>query len=295
MTDSHPEQSCESLPTLPSRPEDAHKGTFGRITLFGGSPGMSGALCLAGTAALRSGSGLVRTVSAQSTQPVIAAFEPCLMTAVLAGDETGLRPPERSTVSMLLADQDAVGCGPGLGTSDGAVQLLRILLTDTAVPLILDADALNICARHNLLSWPQRRASQIVITPHPGEFARLTAVPVQEQQQRRLRLASEFARLHGIIVVLKGPRTIVTNGTRHYINETGNSGMATGGSGDVLTGIITSLTGQGIPAFESACHAVHVHGLAGDIAAARLTPRAMIASDLLQTLPEAWFAREHGN
>ncbi len=287
MPDLPPIQLQTSLPPLPARPADGHKGTFGRVLLIGGSPGMSGALRLSGIAALRSGSGLVQAAASEQTISLIAASEPCLMTVALAADLHGLRPPAAAEISTLLNRQQAVGCGPGLGTCRGAQALVQQLLTQAAVPLVLDADALNLCAEHKLLPL-RNKEIPCVITPHPGEFARLTGHTTAQISQSRPELAREFALLHKLVVVLKGPQTIVTDGTRYYLNQTGNSGMATGGSGDVLTGITTSLLGQGIEAFAAAAIAVHVHGIAGDLAAQQLSPRGMIASDLLTWLPGAW-------
>ncbi len=280
-------QMQTSRPPLPPRPVDGHKGTFGRVLLIGGSPGMSGALRLAGIAALRSGSGLVQAAASERTIALIAASEPCLMTVALPNDQDDLRPPTEAEVSQLLNRQQAIGCGPGLGTCRGAKQLVQRLLSQAAVPLVLDADALNLCAAHALL---QDRNQDIpcVITPHPGEFARLTGFTIAQISHSRLQVACEFALRHKLVVVLKGPQSLVTDGIRCYVNQTGNSGMATGGSGDVLTGITTSLLGQGLDPFAAAVNAVHAHGLAGDLAAEHLSPRGMIASDLLTWLPRAW-------
>ena len=276
------------LPTLPLRPADGHKGTFGRISIIGGSVGMSGAVCLASVAALRSGSGLVTAVVPRAIQSIVAAFEPCIMTVGLIDNpEFGLLALSSADAAILTNGRDAVGIGPGLGENEAAATLVRDVLKCAACPLVLDADALNVAARHCLLTT-DRNASSCVITPHPGEFARLTGRSIEDVEQHREEAAVEFAVTHRVIVVLKGPGTIVTDGTHLYRNTTGNSGMGTGGSGDVLTGILTSLLGQGLPALNAAAIAVHVHGLAGDIAAERFTQRGMIASDLLNCLPEAW-------
>jgi len=247
--------------------------------------GLSGAICLSSVAALRSGSGLVTACIPRSIQLLVAAFEPCVMTMGLPDDQHGLLPPAPGLPEELLDGRDAVGCGPGLGRSPAAAAWTASVLRAADCPLVLDADSLQ-PDLPTLLRQP--RSHDCVITPHPGEFARLSGVGVGQIEAGRERLAAEFARDHNVIVVLKGHRTVVTDGTRWFLNSTGNSGMATGGSGDVLTGVLTSLLGQGLPAFEAAVIAVHVHGLAGDVAAARFTPRAMIASDLILGLPEAW-------
>ncbi len=264
---------------------DGHKGTFGRVSLVGGSLGLTGAVCLSSVAALRSGSGLVTACVPRSVQMLVAAFEPCVMTQGLPDDVAGLLPATPVVIDEILQGKDAVGCGPGLGRSSAAAALTQELLLSAACPVVLDADSLQ-PELPQLLK--RERRSACVITPHPGEFSRLTGLSSSEIAGSRERLAAEFAREHSTIVVLKGHRTVVTDGSRWFLNSTGNSGMATGGSGDVLTGILTSLLGQGLPAFEAAAIAVHVHGLAGDIAAEKLTPRGMIASDLLNCLPDAW-------
>ncbi|MEN9554912.1 MAG: Nicotinamide nucleotide repair protein [Planctomycetota bacterium] len=280
-------QTC-SLPTIPQRPGNGHKGTFGRVLVLGGSGGMSGAVCLASVAALRSGSGLVTAAVPCSIQTLVAGYEPCVMTRGLAEEQQQLKriPPEIR--DDLLQNMNAVCCGPGLGRGEGARGIVADLLTSAVCPLILDADALNVAAERRLLELPRRAAC--VITPHPGEFSRLTGTSIPATNAERDRQAIDYAGQTGTIVVLKGPGTVVTDGRRIYRNTTGNSGMATGGSGDVLAGMVVSLLGQGIPAFEAAAIAVHAHGLAGDFAAEHLTERGMIASDLLRFLPHAWRA-----
>lgn len=276
-----------SLPSMPVRASDGHKGTFGKVIIVGGSVGMSGSVCLASVAALRSGSGLVTAAVPQSIQAIVAGYEPSVMTIGLKDNaETGLHGQPHETIDRLVEGRDAIGVGPGLGRSSEAADLLSDLLIKSTCPVIVDADGLNIAAEKQLLM--REREFECVVTPHPGEFARLTGRTIPQIEAHRAEFAQEFAREHRLIVALKGPGTIVTDGTRIYCNATGNSGMGTGGSGDVLTGIVASLLGQGLPAFEATALAVYAHGLAGDIAAERFTQRGMIASDLLTCLPEAW-------
>lgn len=276
-----------TLPSVPLRPVDGHKGTFGKVLVIGGSYGMSGSVCLSSVAALRSGSGLVTVAVPKTILPIVAAFEPCVMTIGLLDEFlTGLLPQRTDFVREVIHDRDAIAIGPGLGRLPGAVQLVRDILEFARCPVVVDADGLNVAAEHGLFNGP--RLQNLVITPHPGEFSRLTGRSIADIEQHREEIAQEYAAERTLIVVLKGPGTIVTDGFRMYRNSTGNSGMATGGSGDVLTGIVASLLGQGIPTFEATALAVHAHGLAGDIAAERMTRRGMIASDLLTTLPEAW-------
>ena len=282
-------QFCiEQVPQLPERPQDGHKGTFGRVLIIGGSIGMSGAVCLSSVSALRSGSGLVTAAVPRSVQMTVAAYEPCVMTIGLDTDSDGqLASVSRERIEELLAGKDAVAIGPGLGQSAEVTELVSLVLEYCRVPLVLDADALNAAAIGGLLA-KRNKGSACIITPHPGEFARLTRLSIPEDEDSRIAMSVDFARTHELTVVLKGPRTVVTNGVRLFVNATGNSGMATAGSGDVLTGIVTSLLGQKMNAFEAAALAVNAHGRAGNYAAFERGQRGMIASDLLMTLPKAW-------
>ena len=285
---SNEQLSSEQVPALPDRPEDGHKGTFGKVLIIGGSVGMSGAVCLSSVSALRSGSGMVTAAVPRSIQMTVAAYEPCVMTIGLDTDSNGqLASLSRKRIEKLLAGKDAVAIGPGLGQSAEAAELVAIVLEVCRVPLVLDADALNVAAIGGLLA-KRNKETGCVITPHPGEFARLTGLPVAEDEDTRIAMSADFARTHELTVVLKGPRTVVTNGARLFVNATGNSGMATAGSGDVLTGIVASLLGQRMNAFEAAALAVNAHGRAGNFVAFELGERGMIASDLLQALPKAW-------
>lgn len=280
--------SIEQVPRIPDRPENGHKGTFGKVLIIGGSVGMSGAVCLSSVSVLRSGSGMVTAAVPQSIQMIVAIYEPCVMTIGLKSDSNGqLASPSRGRIEELLAGQDAVAIGPGLGQSDAAAELVAIVLEICQVPLVLDADALNVAATHGLLA-KRNRETPCVITPHPGEFSRLTGQPISDDDETRTEVSVDFAKSHGLTVVLKGPRTIVTNGDRLFINTTGNSGMATAGSGDVLTGIVASLLGQKMNPFEAAAAAVNAHGRAGNVLASELGQCGMIASDLLLALPKAW-------
>ena len=284
--------AIEPVPALPARPENGHKGTFGKVLIIGGSVGMSGAVCLSSVSALRSGSGLVTAAIPRSIQTIVASHEPSVMTIGLNSDSDGqLASLSAECIDELLAGKDAVAIGPGLGQSAAAADLVARILEVCRVPLILDADALNAAAARKLLAQ-RNKESMCVITPHPGEFSRLSGKPVNDDEEARIEMSVEFAMAHALTVVLKGPRTVVTNGERLFINTTGNSGMATGGSGDVLTGIVASLLGQKMNVFEAAALAVHTHGRAGDLAAAELSQRGMIASDIMKSLPKAWLKLE---
>jgi NAD(P)H-hydrate epimerase len=257
------------------------------VLLIGGSLGMSGAIALAGKAALRSGAGLVQLAMPAPCLPMVAGFEPSYMTAPLPADEAGRIDASAQPRLIELADAaTVVAIGPGLGRSPALDQLVAWLYRDLPKPLVLDADALNALAdQPDVLASHQ---APRVLTPHPGEFARLIQRSAREVQADRESLATEFARRCDVVLVLKGYRTFITDGQRRAHNLTGNPGMATGGTGDVLTGVIAGLWAQGLAAFDAARLAAHVHGLAGDLAAAELGETSLIASDLLDWLPAAF-------
>jgi NAD(P)H-hydrate epimerase len=190
----------------------------------------------------------------------------------------------------LLAGRDAVGVGPGLGSGSVARDVVHELIRQVTVPLVLDADALNAVAAEDMSF---KRGTPTIVTPHSGEFVRLTGRSSEDVAAHRQLLATEYAAQNNVIVVLKGPATIVTDGVQTYINATGNSGMATGGTGDVLTGVIAALCGQGMQPYEAAVAGVYAHGLAGDMVAAATSERGMIASDLLDWLPHVWSRIDH--
>ncbi len=273
----------DKLPSAPVRPADAHKGTFGRVLVIGGSRGMSGAPSLAGLGSLRGGAGLVYVAVPSEILPTVAAIEPSYLTIPLATDEEHgcLSADGLNGLRTACEGKDAIALGPGLGQSRGVAAIVNSLFTELPQPMVVDADALNVLAS-------QKAAGPRILTPHPGEFARLIGSDIATVQSQRAKLAAEFAANHGVIVVLKGQGTVVTDGDRVAINRTGNPGMATGGSGDVLTGLIASLLAQGMPAFEAAQLGAHLHGLAGDLAAAKLSQPGLIASDLPRFLAQAW-------
>jgi NAD(P)H-hydrate epimerase len=277
------------LPTLRPREADSHKGDFGRALLVGGSRGMSGAISLSGQAALRSGAGLVTLAVPRCVLDVVASIEPSYMTTPLVDDDDHIAQSATRTVAGLAQNATAVALGPGLGRRPNLIELVVALYLEINKPMVIDADALFALAeRKETLANP---GGPRILTPHPGEFARLTGTLPEGPQ--RITAAAELAlREPGgkIIVVLKGHNTVVTDGTRFSLNRTGNPGMATGGSGDVLTGIITALLCQGLAPFDAARLGVHVHGLAGDLAAEDLGQVSMIATDLIHYLPKAFRA-----
>jgi ADP-dependent NAD(P)H-hydrate dehydratase len=273
-----------TVPTLPPRAPDSHKGDFGRVLLVAGSRGMSGAAILCGSAALRGGAGLVRVAVAADILPIVAAGNPCYMTAPLSCDGQGRLAAEAEAEVLRLA-ADVVAAGPGLGQSPAVSAVVRALLGRFAGPLVLDADALNVLAGQT--EALRGRTVPPVLTPHPGEFARLLGRKVSADPAERRHLATQFAAEHGIVLVLKGHGTVVTDGRRVTVNTTGNPGMATGGSGDILTGLIAALLGQRLEPFAAAQLGTHLHGLAGDLARDELGEASLIATDLIAYLPRA--------
>ncbi|MES2789226.1 MAG: NAD(P)H-hydrate dehydratase [Planctomycetota bacterium] len=272
---------------LPARPTEGNKGTFGRALILAGSVGMSGAAALSGVAALRGGAGLVTVAVPSPIQPIVASFEPSYMTLALPATAEGQFSRETlEKLPKLVSHASAVACGPGWGQSAELSEILGWLLQNVSQPLVVDADALNLLAQSpDLLG---QAAGPRILTPHPGEFARLVKSDVPTVQRQRIDLAVKFAAQHRVVVLLKGAGTVITDGTRVAINNTGNSGMGTGGTGDVLTGLLTALLGQGLEPFAAARLAAHLHGLAGDLAAAELSQPALIASDLPHYFGPAW-------
>jgi ADP-dependent NAD(P)H-hydrate dehydratase len=281
-------ERIHNSPTLPERKTDGHKGLYGSILVVAGGRGMAGAAALVGAAALRSGAGLVRVACPVEVQPTVASFEPSYMTYPLENDAEGLLrdASARVTLAKLLAKADVLAMGPGLGDSADIKSLTRWVLDTVTLPTVLDADALNALVGDRDAFKSLKRP--VVITPHPGEFARLTGKTTAEVQANREALAVEFAGPENLVVVLKGAATIVTDGRRIYVNGSGNPGMATGGAGDVLTGVIAALIGQKLPAFEAAVLGVYAHGLAGDIARDGNGVVGMISGDIVDSLADAF-------
>ncbi len=282
-------ERIEAAPRLPGRSKDGHKGTYGTVLAFAGGRGTAGAAALVGGSALRSGAGLVRVICPDEVQTTVASFEPSYMTWPVASDPDGLATFDaaRKALERFLPTADVLAIGPGLGQSADLRELVRWVVESVEVPTVLDADALN-----NLAGQTETLASlkrPMIITPHPGEFARLTGRPIAEIQEDRethaLHLAAEAPHL---IVVLKGAGTIVTDGRRIYTNTSGNPGMGTGGSGDALTGVIAALVAQKMDPFDAACLGVYAHGLAGDIARDQGGEVGMIAGDIVDALPDAF-------
>ncbi len=278
---------------LPPRPPDSHKGTFGRVLILAGSVGFTGAPSLCALGALRSGAGLVTLALGETIYPIVAAREFEAMPHPLPDEDGALAESAWDRLHTLAADADIVAAGPGLSTRPGVGALVRRLLTESRVPLVLDADALNV-----LGGTPQALAESKVsrvLTPHPGEMARLLDSTAAAVQEDRLRTAREAARKFSAVVVLKGARTVVAAPDgQAYIIPTGNPGMATGGMGDVLTGIIAALIGQRMAPLTAGWVGAYLHGLAGDLAAEKTGPAGMLAREVAEALPRARLTVQSG-
>lgn len=272
---------------IPERADDIHKGDVGRIAVIGGSCDevmMSGAPALTAMAALRGGAGLVQVMVPEAIRGNVAVLVPCATLRTLPQDSGNL---------LAAIDEfgaDVVAIGPGLGRSLGPAVLVDLIKTYTN-SIVIDADGLNLLAAAGPFDIPD--PARIVLTPHPGELKRLLAArnasrEVGPEPAARRAAACALVKAYGCTTVLKGRGTIVTNADRLYTNETGNAGMATGGTGDVLTGVIAALIGQHMAPFEAAILGVYLHGLAGDFAAEELGRHAMTALDLVEYLPEAF-------
>jgi hydroxyethylthiazole kinase-like uncharacterized protein yjeF len=281
-----------------ARPQDSHKGDYGRVLVVGGSIGKTGAPAMSGEAALRCGAGLVTVAVPKSALPVVAAYMPELMTAPLAETPSGACAAsalEDALLRELLGSASVVVIGPGMGREPDTAACVRRLIAEIDAPLVVDADGLFALRDH--LDALDGRSQPLVITPHPGEMAGLIGSDTDHVQTRRWEIAREFAKLHGVYVVLKGFRTLVaTPAGRVFVNPTGNAAMATAGSGDVLAGMIASTLGQPhLGTFEERlCLAVYLHGLAGDVGVESSGEEALTATDLLDFLPQAWAQLREG-
>ncbi|MCX6539413.1 MAG: NAD(P)H-hydrate dehydratase [Acidobacteria bacterium] len=277
---------AEARTLVPARVADAHKGTFGHVCIVAGSRGKTGAAHLAGMAALRSGAGLATVATPESCLPIVASMGAEYMTVGLGETADGCV-AHRASKAVLGVSCDVVAVGPGLGTGPEQRAFVADILAHSSKPLVVDADALNVLAEDGR-RFRARKGQVVVITPHPGEMARLIGSTAGDVQNRRIDVASAFARDRGVIVILKGYRTVVAAPDgRVFINSTGNPGMATGGSGDVLTGVIAAWLAQIADPVDACRLAVYLHGAAGDMAASVEGQVAMAAGDILRHLGEA--------
>jgi hydroxyethylthiazole kinase-like uncharacterized protein yjeF len=275
-------------PFFRKRKKDSHKGTYGHLLAIAGSLGKTGAAVMSGRAALKTGAGLVTVATPRTALPSIARSMMELMTEPLAETEEGTISAEALARAVeLRKGKDALLLGPGISTNPSTVRFVSGLLARVKGPLVIDADGLNILALKPelLLDLPK----PAVLTPHPGEFARLCGLSPKDIFAGKLELAPAFAAKHGVFLVLKGYRTLVASPDgRVFVNPTGNPGMATGGTGDVLSGMIASMIIQEKDVLGSVIAAVYLHGLSGDIASSRTGERALVAGDLIRYLPRAF-------
>jgi NAD(P)H-hydrate epimerase len=274
---------------LSPRPRDSNKGMYGHVLVVGGSLGKAGAAAMAGFSALRSGAGLVTVATPRSVLSTVAGFHPELMTEPLAETESGSISTQALGAFWHAAENKTVlAIGPGISRHPETAEFVRTVVQNSRLPVVLDADGLN--AFEGKASELNGRGRTIVLTPHPGEMSRLTALSTAAIQRDRINVARSFAKEHELILVLKGDRTILAHPDGEaWVNPTGNPGMATGGTGDILTGIIAGMLAQNPKReFEAVLAAVYLHGLAGDIARESMGEHSLVATDLVKTLPEAF-------
>ncbi len=281
-------QVINTIPKLKPRAVDAHKGDFGKVCIIAGSIGMSGAAALAGRSALRAGAGLVRVATPKSVLPIVASIEPSFTTIALPEDNLGrISAKAINLILEAVVENDVMAFGPGVGISGELRSLLETLLRQDNLRLVIDADGLNNLA--GIKDWPAGLKANLILTPHAGEMKRLWSALFREQlPSDRQQQAAQLAQQTKTVVALKGAGTIVTDGEKIYINKTGNPGMATAGSGDVLTGVITALAGQGLSDFDAAVLGVYIHGLAGDIAAEKIGQVSLMTTDIIRALSDAF-------
>lgn len=283
------------IPKLHRREPDTHKSDYGRIFVVAGSKGMVGAALMAAEAALRSGGGFVK-LGMPWQLAELAASNPYTICAVAVGlpatEEATLAIVGKSKILAAAEGFDVTAIGPGLSTHPQTIQLVAQLLPELKTALVIDADALNALAKlPEVFGKISGEKGLPIITPHGGEFARLAGLTERPKPQERENLCRNFARQNRVVCVLKGHMTVISDGERIHINQTGNPGMATAGTGDVLTGVISALRGQGYDSMEAAVLGCHLHGMAGDMAEEELGQWGMTAHDILLRLPRAF--RKH--
>lgn len=281
-------EAADAAAAIPPRRPDAHKGDAGRLLVVAGSGGLTGAAAMAANAAMRAGAGLVTLACPASLNPILEQKCTEAMSAPLMDHGCGyLRPRNTEEILALALSADAVVLGPGLGSQPATAELVRDLITLVTGRLVLDADGINAFAGN--AQQLVERSCKLTITPHPGELARLIDLSIEKIQSDRVAIARECAEKLGCTVVLKGAGTVTAEpGGEAWINTTGSSAMAGGGMGDVLSGVVGAFAAGGMPAASAAWAAVWVHGRAGDIAAERLGPRGIVATDLLPALPRVF-------
>jgi len=271
---------------LPERKSDANKGDFGRSFILGGSIGMTGAVCLSALGALRSGAGLVIVGTPASQREIVAIKLTEAMTLGFDDVDGKFSGRDAGKIIEKINHSDVCALGMGMGKSCGISNLVFGIIREAETPLVIDADGINAISQN--IDILKELKAKAVLTPHPGEMSRLLKMPVSEIQSNRIEAAVNFSEKFGVVTVLKGEKTIIADADGNYeINQTGNSGMATGGTGDVLAGVVTSFIGQGMSAYDAAVLSVYLHGRAGDIAAEEKGFHGLIASDVAEAMPLA--------
>ncbi len=273
------------------RMADSHKGTYGHLLAVCGSVGMAGAAILSARAALRSGVGLLTVALPESIYSIVAGSVPEALFLPLPENEQGrLSHTALPILRQALKGKTALLVGCGLGCCEDTQIIVRELLLQADCPKVLDADGINAVARH--IDVLETAFSSLIVTPHPAEMSRLCGSTVDTVQADRISVATAFAKQYDVTVALKGHHTVVADATQYRINPTGNAGMATGGSGDVLAGMIASFAAQGMSPFDAAMCGVYLHGLAGDMAAKRCSQHAMLPSDMIEELGSVFLKLE---
>lgn len=276
----------ELTQSMLTRDRKGYKGNYGRVAIVGGGVGMAGSVCLAAQAALRTGSGLVYLVVPKSIAEIVQIKMTEAITIPIEDEGTGrFLPQYAKDVIEAIQGFDAVGIGPGLKRGEGTAEWMKEVFTAYKGRMVIDADALNLVSEH--LELLKLVANRAVLTPHEMEMSRLTGYPVEHIRQERPSVATEFASKHRVITVLKGADSVITDGLLYFLNNTGNPGMATAGSGDALTGMIASFLGYGYKTMLSARLGCYIHGVAGDLSKARYGEDGMIASDIVKSIPYA--------
>ena len=269
--------------TLKPRPYDAHKGSMGSLLSICGSYGMAGAQILSARSALKSGLGMLRLLTVDSVYPIVASVVHEAVFLPQKASEKGTFSGESiPTITKNIKNSDAVLVGCGLGVNSDTQEIVDYLVLNSSVPLLIDADGINCLAKH--IHLLKDKVCDIVLTPHPGEMSRLTGLTVKEITSSPQSVAEDFSREYGVVTVLKGADTVITDGKNTFVSRAGNPGMATGGSGDVLAGVIGSLLCQGYSPIEASACGVFIHGTAGDFAKEDLGETSMLPSDVIDYL-----------
>jgi NAD(P)H-hydrate epimerase len=277
---------------LRKRKADTHKGDYGYVLVLGGSPGLTGAVCLCAQAALRIGAGLVKVGIPASLNNIFEIKLTEAMSLPLEELNGHLSLKAFEQIKEILPKIDVIVLGCGASINPCTQELFLNIIDEIDKPLIIDADGINAIAK-DLKVLKRRKTKKLILTPHLGEFSRLIKFDINRIKQNRKELVKDFSLGYNLILVLKGHRSLVSDGKKIFENNTGNPGMATAGSGDVLTGIISGLVAQGLESFEAAKAGVYLHGLAGDLAAKDKTQSCLIASDIIEYLPKAVKIAKH--